>query len=179
MSSAQDKSKSWRQQSEAGVKGREGQARQAESRSAFGNAGVAARAARKAAEASAPAPAVDGSASAGSATSAAAAGTSHAAATAGGDQAPGAPRVVVVVVYRRPSIPYSIAPRIALGVSCDFDLLYWRAGGCLSCACRAGCCCGQGAGCGHSTRSWRQPAPCPQQQPALPPQGPRVPLQPL
>ena len=64
----------------------------AESRSAFGNAGVAARAARKAAEASAPAPAVDGSASAGSATSAAAAGTSHAAATAGGDQAPGAPR---------------------------------------------------------------------------------------
>jgi len=40
--------------------------------------------------------------------------------------------VVVVVVYCRPSIPYSIAPRIALGVSCDFDLLYWRAGGCLS-----------------------------------------------
>ena len=35
---------------------------------------------------------------------------------------------VVVVVYCRPSIPYSIAPRIALGVSCDFDLLYWRAG---------------------------------------------------
>jgi hypothetical protein len=64
MSSAQEKSTRWRQQREAGEKGREGQAKQAVSRSAFRNPGVAARAARQAAEASAPAPAADGAASA-------------------------------------------------------------------------------------------------------------------
>ena len=64
MSSAQDMSTSWLWLSGAGVKGREGLAKQAESRSALSTSGNAARAARKAAEASAPAPAVDGSASA-------------------------------------------------------------------------------------------------------------------
>ena len=111
-------------------------------RSALSTAGVAARAACKAAEASAPAPAVDGSASAEaaggggagvpaappplppprasppkrplSATSAAAAGTSHAAATAGGDQAPGAPRAAATSAGGNQA---PAAPRAAWGSS--------------------------------------------------------------
>jgi len=64
MSSKDDKIKSWRQQSQAGEKGRTSQATKAASKAKAGAASAAARASRKAAEVSAPAPAADSAASA-------------------------------------------------------------------------------------------------------------------